>query len=243
MAPLGKVGRLDEPDAWVRTHAYSRALHRHAARPWHRDKGVDGNIRATLEALSKLSAHERKALVLTSLSPLSLADIAREVGLPQAETERALQSATSSFAMSRGVASTDVRLRLDALRAALLDTHWPRSTIVRRAGTARRRTHALVGVAAVVAALLVSGTIVASGGAEPSTLDQESALPGVTVRKASASDAAALDAAHLMTPRSSSATAAASPGARARPPTTWPERSRDAVPGDPLRRTPSARQR
>ena len=222
MAPLGEGGRLDEPEAWVRTHAYSRALHRHAARPWHRDKGIDGNTRATLEALSKLSAHERKALVLTSLSPLSLADIAREVGLPQAETEQALQSATSSFAMSRGVVSTDVRLRLDALRAVLIDTRWPRSTILRRTGTARRRTHALVGVAGVVAALLVSGTIVSSGGAEPSTLDQESALPGITVRTASGSDAAALDAASLMSSAQLERFGRGLTGARARPPTTSP---------------------
>jgi DNA-directed RNA polymerase specialized sigma24 family protein len=194
-----KVARLDDPEAWVRPHAHSRALHRHAARPWHRDKGVDANVRATLEALGKLSSHERKALVLTTLSPLSLADIAREVGLPQAETERALQRATSRFAMSRAVASTDVRLRLDALRAPLIGTRWPRSTIIRRTGTARRRTHTLIGSAAVVAALLVSGTVVASGGAEPSTLDQENAFPGVTLREASAGDPPALDDAHLLT--------------------------------------------
>lgn len=194
-----KVGRLDDPEAWVRPHAHSRALRRHAARPWHRDKGVDANVRATLEALGKLSSHERKALLLTTLSPMSLADIAREVGLPQAETERALQRATSRFAVSRAVASTDVRLRLEALRAPLIGTRWPRSTIIRRTGTARRRTHTLIGSAAVVAALLVSGTVVASGGAEPITLDQESALPGVTLREASAGDLPALDAAHLLT--------------------------------------------
>lgn len=194
-----KVGRLDDPEAWVRPHAHSRALRRHTARPWHRDKGVDANVRATLEALGKLNSHERKALVLTTLSPLPLADIAREVGLPQAETERALQRATSRFAVSRAVASTDVRLRLEALRAPLIGTRWPRSTIIRRTGTARRRTHTLIGSAAVVGALLVSGTVVASGGAEPITLDQESALPGVTLREASAGDLPALDAAHLLT--------------------------------------------
>ncbi|UUZ57991.1 hypothetical protein [Nocardioides sp. B-3] len=86
-----KVSRLDDPEARVRPHAHSRALHRHTARPRHRDKTVDANVRATLEALAKLSSHERKALVLTSLSPLSLTDIAREVGLPRADTERAAE--------------------------------------------------------------------------------------------------------------------------------------------------------
>ena len=194
-----KVARLDDAEAWVRPQAHSRALRRHVARPWHRDKGLDEDVRATLEALSKLSTQERKTLVLTTLSPLSLADIAREVGLPQAETERALQSATSRFSVIRDVASTDVRPRLEALRGPLADARWPRSTIVRRSGTARRRSHTLIGSAAVVAALLISGTIVASGGAEPSTLDQESALPGVTLREASAGDPPALDAARLLT--------------------------------------------
>lgn len=194
-----KVSRLDDPEAWVRPHAHSRALHRHTARPWHRDKSVDANVRATLDALAKLTSHERKALVLTSLSPLSLADIAREVGLPRADTERALQSATSRFAMARSVASTDVRLRLAALRAPLVGTAWPRSTIIRRAGTARRRTHTLIGSAAVIAALLVSGTVVASGGVEPSSLDQESALPGITMHEPSGGDAPTLEDATLLT--------------------------------------------
>lgn len=193
-----KVGRLDDPEAWVRPHAHSRALHRHTARPWHRDKAVDANVRATLEALAKLTSHERKVLVLTSLSPLSLTDIAREVGLPRADTERALQSATSRFAMARAVPSTDVRLRLDALRAPLLGTSWPRSTIIRRTGTARRRTHTLIGSAAVIAALLVSGTVVASGGAAPSSLDQESALPGISMREGSVDEAPALEDATLL---------------------------------------------
>ena len=78
-----KVARLDDPAAWIRPQAHSRALHRHAARPWHRDKGLDDEVRATLEALAKLSTQERKTLVLTTLSPMPLSDIAREVGLPR----------------------------------------------------------------------------------------------------------------------------------------------------------------
>ena len=194
-----KVARLDDAEAWVRPQAHSRALRRHVARPWHRDKGLGEEVRATLEALSKLNGQERKTLVLTTLSPLPLADIAREVGLPQGETERALQSATSRFAVVRDVASTQVRPLLEALRGPLADTRWPRSTIIRRTGTARRRTHTLIGSAAVVAAVLVSGTVVASGGTEPSTLDQESALPGVTLRESSTGELPALDPANLLT--------------------------------------------
>lgn len=195
-----KLARLDDPEEWVRPQAHGRAQRRHTARLWHRDRDIDDEVRATLEALSKLSSHERKALVLTTLSALPLAGISREVGLPQAETERALQRATSRIAMARNVASTEVRALLEALRAPVVDTRWPRSSIVRRTGTARRRTHTLVGTALAVAALLVSGTVVASGGAEPSTLDQESALPGVTLRDAVAEEPPALGVASLLAP-------------------------------------------
>ncbi|HXH77057.1 hypothetical protein [Nocardioides sp.] len=178
-----KVSRLEDREAFVRPLAHRRAQRRHAARPWHRDKGIDDDVRATLDALSKLSSQERRTLVLSTLSPMTLGDIAREVGLPQSDAERVLQSATSRFSISRDVASTDVRPLLEALLEPIADTRWPRSTIVRRSGAARRRTHTLMGSAAVVAALLVSGTVVTSDGVEPSSLDQESALPSVTLRE------------------------------------------------------------
>lgn len=193
-----KVSRLEDREGFVRPLAHRRAQRRHTARPWHRDKGIDDDVRATLDALSKLSAQERRTLVLTMLSPMSLGDIAREVGLPQSDAERVLQSGTSRFAVAREVASTDVRLLLGGLLGPIADTRWPRSTIVRRSGTARRRTHTLIGSAAVVGALLVSGTVVASDGVEPSTLDQESALPSVTLREPKATAVPSLEPESLL---------------------------------------------
>jgi DNA-directed RNA polymerase specialized sigma24 family protein len=177
----GKVGRLEDPEAWVRPLAHGRAQRRHTARPWHREKGLDDSVRATLEALSRLSTLERKAVVLTTLSPLPMDEIARTIGVPRREAERALQSGTSQFALAREVPSTHVRRLLEELRAPLAAERWPRSTIVRRQGTARRRTHTVAGVGVAVAALLVSGTVVASGGAEPSTLEREAATTSITV--------------------------------------------------------------
>lgn len=193
-----KVVGLDNPEAWLRPQAHSRALHRHTARPWHRDKHIPDDVRATLESLSELTGPERKALVLTSLSELPLDEIVREIGLPQADTARVLQSAVSRFATERGIEIDEIGTHLAALAGPLADTHWPRSTALRRTGTARRRTHLLVGSAAVVAALLVSGTVVSSGGAEPSTLDAETALPGVSLRSASPADEPALAPEHLL---------------------------------------------
>jgi DNA-directed RNA polymerase specialized sigma24 family protein len=176
------VSRLEDQEGWVRPLAHGRAQRRHTARPWHREKGLDDEVRATLEALSTLSTLERKALVLTTLSPLPLDDIARTLGVPRREAERALQSGTSRFSVAREAPSTSVRVLLEQLRGPLEGERWPRASIVRRQGTARRRTHTVVGAGLAVAALLVSGTVVASGGAAPSSLGREATTTAITTR-------------------------------------------------------------
>lgn len=181
-----KVARSEDAESYLRPMVHGRAQRRHVAHLWHRDKDIDANVRATLEALAKLSGNERKALILNSLSPMPLPAIARELGLPRADAERTLQSATSKFALARGIQSTDVRPRLLALQAPLIGTNWPRATIIRRSGTARRRLHTVVGSAAVVTALVGSGLVVMAGNAEPTRLSNEEALPGVTMRSVSA---------------------------------------------------------
>ena len=99
----------------------------------------------------------------------SLPDIAREVGLPLHEAERRLQLATSTFAMHREVPTTGIRPLLEPLREQVRDERWPRVTIVRRAGTTRRRTHTAVGAVAVVGALVLGGAVVTDAqGVKPS---------------------------------------------------------------------------
>ena len=156
-----KVSRLDDPEAWARPHAWAHAQRRHTARLWHREKGLDPEVLATLDALGKLPVNQRKTLLLTQLSSVSLADMAREVGLPQAEAERELQRATAQFAVHRDVATTSVRALFDPLREHVeAAVRWPRSTIIRRAGTRRRRTHTAVGAVGAVVALVVTGVLV-----------------------------------------------------------------------------------
>ncbi|NYD40819.1 hypothetical protein [Nocardioides panaciterrulae] len=168
-----KVSRLEDPEAWVRPRAWAHAQRRHTARPWHRDKSLDPGLRATLDALAKLSPLQRRTLLLTHLATISLADLAREVGLPQSEAERELQTATSRFAMHRDVATTAIRPLFEPLRAHAGGARLPRATIIRRAGAARRRTHTLAGVAAAVATMLVAGVLVTDADGVHPTLARE----------------------------------------------------------------------
>ena len=76
-----KVSRLDDPETWVRPHAFQHAQRRHTTRIWHRDKSLDADSRATLDALSKLTLTQRKVLLLTQLSSSSMQEMAREVAV------------------------------------------------------------------------------------------------------------------------------------------------------------------
>jgi DNA-directed RNA polymerase specialized sigma24 family protein len=155
-----KVRRLENPEAWVRPHAWTHAQRRHSARVWHRDRKLDPEVRATLDALARLPVGARRALLLTQLTTTSRQEMAREVGLPLADAERRLQTATTQFSLHREVSTTAMRPLFDQLTAHCADQRWPRATIVRRSGTARRRTHALACVALVVATLVGSGLLV-----------------------------------------------------------------------------------
>ena len=164
-----KVSRLEDPEAWVRPLAWRHAQRRHSARIFHRDRKLDPEIRATLDALAKLPLAQRKVLLLTQLTDASMADMAREVGLPLHEAEQRLQTATSQFAMNREVPTTGIRPLFEPLREHVADARWPRVTIIRRAGTARRRTHTAVGAVAAVGALVLGGAAVTDAqGVKPS---------------------------------------------------------------------------
>lgn len=168
-----KVSRLEDPEAWVRVRASANAQRRHTAKLWHREKGLDPEVKATLDALGKLTFAQRRMLLLTELSTATMPEIAREVGLPRTDSERELQTATSRFAMAREVPTTGLRAVFEPVRAHVEGGRWPRATIVRRAGATRRRTHTVIGVAATVAALVVAGTLVSDSGGVRPTLARE----------------------------------------------------------------------
>jgi DNA-directed RNA polymerase specialized sigma24 family protein len=155
-----KVRRLEDPEGWVRPHAWTHAQRRHSARIWHRDRRLDPEVLATLDALARLPVGARRALLLTQLTNASRQEMARELGLPLGEAERRLQTATTQFSLHREVSTTAMRPLFDRLGAHCADQRWPRATIIRRAGTARRRAHAVAGAALVVATLVGSGLLV-----------------------------------------------------------------------------------
>lgn len=174
-----KVSRLDDPEAWVRPNAWQHAQRRHTARIWHRDKTLDPAQKATLDALAKLTPAQRRTLLLTQLAAVSMEEMAREAGLTDADAEQQLQTATAQFALKRDVPSTSIREHLLDLETRTEEARFPRPSIIRRAGAARRRAHTGAGVAATVAALVIAGTVVgATDGVAPGLRDVRASGPG-----------------------------------------------------------------
>ncbi|WP_435772091.1 hypothetical protein [Nocardioides sp. SYSU DS0651] len=176
-----KTARLDDPEAAVRTTAWRKALRRAAARPWRSKKDLDEPTLRTLEALLALSVVQRKALVLTQLAAVSMEEMAREVGVPLEVAQRELQLGAAQFAMQLEVPTSAIPLALNGLSDTTRTATWPRVTIIRRAGAARRRAHTVVGSAAAVVALVAGGAVATDAtGARP-TLDRET-VPVVSAR-------------------------------------------------------------
>jgi hypothetical protein len=199
-----KVRRLDDPEGWVRPRAWTQAQRRHTARIWRRDRSLDPEVRATLDALARLPVSARRALLLTQLTNASREQMAREVGLPLPEAERRLQTATTQLSLHRNVPTTALRPLFDQLRAACADERWPRATIIRRAGSARRRTHALAGAVLVVLTLVASGLLVQdSDGVHPtlaSARDRLLTVPAHEPSRSSSPTPAVITPATLLTP-------------------------------------------
>ena len=170
-----KTSRLDDPESTVRPHAWRHAQRRATVRPWHREKGLDDDNRATLEALAALTGPQRRALLLSQLAAVSMEDLAREIGLPGDDAQRELQNAAAQFATHKNIPTSSIPMAFTALAAATTNVTWPRVTIIRRAGAARRRMHTVVGAGAVVAVLVASGAAVTDATGVRPTLDRQQA--------------------------------------------------------------------
>ena len=172
-----KVSRLEDPEAWVRPHAWAHAQRRHTARLWHRDKGLDPEVRATLDALGKLAGHPAQGAAAHPADhgldgrhgPRGRAP-ARRRRARAADRDRPVRACTAT---SRPPASAPLfealrRARRDrALAAARPSCAGP--------GAARRRTHTAVGAVAAVAALVLTGSLVTDAAGVRPTLDRDAA--------------------------------------------------------------------
>lgn len=198
-----KVSRLEDPETAVRPNAWRHAQRRHTARLWHREKGLDPEVKDTLDLLGKLTMRQRRALLLTQLAGVSIPEMAREIGVPLDEAERELQDAVAEFTRLREVPTVGIRAAFLPLEGAIADTRFPRATIIRRAGAARRRTHTTVGAIAAVAVFLVSGTLVTDAAGVRPSLDRaasgggSSSGPGIKAPDVKLPESSLLTAAQL----------------------------------------------
>ena len=155
-----KVGRMLEPEEWVRPRAWAIAQRRHSARPWRRQKSLSADQAKLFEALHKLTDSQRRTLVLTHLAAVPLADIGREIGETQERAEQHLQAATAAVAVALDVDATAIRTQLDSLGPVSDTVKLPRPQIVRRNGLRRRRNHAVVGSVLAVLVTIGAGALV-----------------------------------------------------------------------------------
>src|SRR5680860_1554524 len=142
----GRVGRLSDPEEWVRPRAWAMAQRRHVARLWHREKGLTDEHKGVLDALHRLPDQQRKVLLLSHLAATSFCR----------RTDCTKEGATDN-----GVLNAIESLAPIAEAAAL-----PQLVAIHRGGTRRRRLHAVVGVVALLVFTLACGTFVVRGGVE-----------------------------------------------------------------------------
>ncbi len=162
-----KVGRLEDPEEWVRPRAWARAQRRHVARLWHREKGIAPEQRAVLDALHHLPDQQRKVLLLTHLAALSGADIGRELGQTRARVEDLLARASRRFCEETGTAPDRIGAALEQLAPIAEAAALPGATVVERAGLRRRRVRWVGGTALLIALTLLGGLFVAHDTGDP----------------------------------------------------------------------------
>lgn len=166
-----KASSREDPQDWVRPRAWQLAQRRHTARLWHRSKGISTEDKRVLDALGKLSLPQRRALLLTQLAGLPIADAARELNLSQEQVEKHLQAGTAALAMNLDIDSAALRVPLVALADAAQAAKLPRPSIVRRAGAKRRRSHTTIAAFAAAFVAIASGAFAHEPDAVPPTVD------------------------------------------------------------------------
>lgn len=177
-----RVGRLRDPEEWVRPRAWAIAQRRHVARLWSREKGLSDEQKRVLDALHHLPDQQRKIVLLTHLAGLTTHDIGRELGETAARVEGQLSEATRSFCGDTDCAPDGVLAAIEVLAPVVEAVALPHPLVLHRGGARRRRVHAVAAVVVLLALTLVGGLFVVRGGvAEPAAASRPAAKPnGVT---------------------------------------------------------------
>jgi DNA-directed RNA polymerase specialized sigma24 family protein len=172
-----KVGRLDDPETWVRSRSWTiaqrrslgRSMGRGVTRVLHREQDLEPAQRQVVRALQGLTDVQRKTLLLNHLAALSLAEIADEVGETRPRAEQHLQHATAAMAVALDTDSTAIRARLEQLAPVARRAGLPRVTTVHRDGVRRKRANAALGAVLAVAVAVGAGALVTQQTPRPST--------------------------------------------------------------------------
>lgn len=172
-----KVGRLPDPEEWVRPRAWAMAQRRHVARLWHRETGVGAEQKDVLDALHHLPDQQRKALLLAHLAGLSVPDIGRELGATPGRIEERLEQATEAFARETRTQPGDVAETLELLAPLAESAALPGAATIEQQGRRRGRWHALGGTAALIALTLLGGLFVVRGGVDAPAAGSSSGAP------------------------------------------------------------------
>ena len=143
-----KVGRLPDPEEWVRPRAWAMAQRRHVARLWHREKGIGAEQKAVLDALHHLPDQQRKVLLLAHLAALSTADIGRELGETRARVEERLAGGDRGVLPGdRHRSPTSVGAAIESLAPIAEAAALPAPAVIHRGGRRRRLLHTVGGAA------------------------------------------------------------------------------------------------
>lgn len=154
-----KVRAQEDPASWVRPRAWQHAQRRHSLRRRRRKRGPPAADSAVLTAITDLPTGQRKALLLTGLAGLSLPEAASELSVSAEAVESLLRQATESFAGALHIEPATAPAHLRSLTEEAAQARLPRGSVIRRAGTKRRRSHAVIATAAAAAVAICAGAL------------------------------------------------------------------------------------
>ena len=158
----------------MRPRAWAMAQRRHAARLWHREKGITAGQKAVLDALHHLPDQQRKVLLLTHLAALDVAEIGRELGERPSRVQERLDRATRTFCDRAGSAPDQLQQSLESLAPLVEATALPPPDAITRGGRRRRRLTLVLGTAVLLVLTVLGGLFVVDG-SEPGSATAQAA--------------------------------------------------------------------